>query len=185
LEFIPSQIINFANFFPSPAADLTEKAGTKATKSDMTQAPGAGSCLSLTVESKKVTMNRSLPPPHRRAMTQKQREAVVDLLLLGMFADGSLKASQDQKLLAVISQIGWQSYQTLDLYLQSAIAKAREASETDEGTQFRLRKIGESLETQELRQRALDYLAEFLDLDGKARPEAGFFQLAKTSVGGS
>ena len=118
-------------------------------------------------------------------MTQKQREAVVDLLLLGMFADGSLKASQDQKLLAVISQIGWQSYQTLDLYLQSAIAKAREASETDEGTQFRLRKIGESLETQELRQRALDYLAEFLDLDGKARPEAGFFQLAKTSVGGS
>jgi hypothetical protein len=118
-------------------------------------------------------------------MTQKQREAVVDLLLLGMFADGSLKASQDQKLLSVISQIGWQSYQTPDLYLQSAIAKARDASETEEGTRFRLRKIGESLETQELRQRALDYLAEFLGVDGKAGPEAGFFQIAKANVAGS
>jgi hypothetical protein len=184
LEFIPSQIINFANFFSSAAADLTEKAGRKATKSDMTQAPGVGCFLSFIVDPKKVTTNRG-PPLHRRTMTQKQREAVVDLLLLGMFADGSLKASQDQKLLSVISQIGWQSYQTLDLYLQSAIAKARDASETEEGTRFRLRKIGESLETQELRQRALDYLADFLALDGKAGTEAGFFQLAKANVGGS
>jgi hypothetical protein len=117
-------------------------------------------------------------------MTQKQRESVVELLLLGMFADGSLKASQDQKLLSVISQIGWQSYQTPDLYLQSAIAKARDASDTDEGTRFRLRKIGESLETKELRQQALDYLAEFLAVDGESLRGAGFFQLAKANVGG-
>ncbi len=35
-------------------------------------------------------------------MNQKQREALVDLLLLGMFADGSLKVSDDQKLRSVI-----------------------------------------------------------------------------------
>ncbi|MEY2606621.1 MAG: hypothetical protein QOH31_4443 [Verrucomicrobiota bacterium] len=40
-------------------------------------------------------------------MTQKQREAVVDLLLLGMFADAPLKVSEDQKLLSVIEEIGW------------------------------------------------------------------------------
>ena len=43
-------------------------------------------------------------------MNQKQREALVDLLLLGMFADGSLKVSDDQKLLSVIEEIGWESY---------------------------------------------------------------------------
>jgi hypothetical protein len=173
---------NSANFFIF-AADRSEKAGMKATKSDMTQAPAVGCFSSFTLDRRKPTTKRC-PPTHRRTMTQKQREAVVDLLLLGMFADGSLKASQDQKLLSVISQIGWQSYQTPDLYLQSAIAKARDASDTEEGTRFRLRKIGESLETQELRQRALDYLAEFLAVDSESGPGAGFFQLARANVGG-
>ena len=39
-------------------------------------------------------------------MTQEQREAVVDLLLLGMFADDPLRVSEDQKLLSVIEEIG-------------------------------------------------------------------------------
>ena len=41
-------------------------------------------------------------------MTQEQREAVVDLLLLGMFADAPLRVSEDQKLLSVIEEIGWE-----------------------------------------------------------------------------
>jgi hypothetical protein len=67
-------------------------------------------------------------------MNQKQREALVDLLLLGMFVDGSLKVSDDQKLRSVIEEIGWESYQTPDLYFQSAIAKARDAADTETGT---------------------------------------------------
>ena len=117
-------------------------------------------------------------------MTQKQREALVDLLLLGMFADGSLKVSEDQKLLSVIREVGWQSYQTPDLYLQSAIAKAREASDTEDATRRRLEKISENLATAETRQKAVTYLTQFLGVDGAVdAAESRFLELAKGALG--
>jgi hypothetical protein len=61
-----------------------------------------------------------------------------------MFADGSLKVSDHQKLRSVIEKIGWESYQTPDLYFQSGIAKARDAADTETGTRSRLKKINET-----------------------------------------
>jgi hypothetical protein len=118
-------------------------------------------------------------------MNQKQREALVDLLLLGMFADGSLKVSDDQKLLSVIEEIGWESYQTPDLYFQSAIAKARDAADTEAGTLARLKKIHDSLASDEIRQQAIESLEKFLRLDGEPGvEESKFLELAKASLHG-
>jgi hypothetical protein len=118
-------------------------------------------------------------------MNQKQREALVDLLLLGMFADGSLKVSDDQKLLSVIEEIGWESYQTPDLYFQSAIAKARDAADTEPGTLARLKKIRDSLASDEIRQQAIERLEKFLSLDGRPGvEESKFLELAKASLHG-
>jgi hypothetical protein len=118
-------------------------------------------------------------------MNQKQREALVDLLLLGMFADGSLKVSDDQKLLSVIEEIGWESYQTPDLYFQSAIAKARDAADTEVGTLARLRKINEGLASDEMRPQAIERLEQFLSLDGQPGvEESKFLELAKATLHG-
>src|ERR1700747_2932604 len=120
--------------------------------------------------------------PNRGAftMTQEQREAVVDLLLLGMFADAPLRVSEDQKLVSVIEEIGWDSYQTPDLYLQSAIAKARDTLETTGATKHRLKKINEELNEPGLRQRALEYLTQFLGVDGAVdAEESKFLELVK------
>jgi hypothetical protein len=118
-------------------------------------------------------------------MNQKQREALVDLLLLGMFADGSLKVSDDQKLLSVIEEIGWESYQTPDLYFQSAIAKARDAADTEAGTLARLKKIHDGLASDEIRQQAIERLEKFLRLDGEPGvEESKFLELAKASLHG-
>jgi hypothetical protein len=118
-------------------------------------------------------------------MNQKQREALVDLLLLGMFADGSLKVSDDQKLLSVIEEIGWESYQTPDLYFQSAIAKARDAADTEVGSLARLKKINDGLASDEIRQQAIDRLVQFLSLDGQpGMEESKFLEFAKASLHG-
>jgi hypothetical protein len=118
-------------------------------------------------------------------MNQKQREALVDLLLLGMFADGSLKVSDDQKLRSVIEEIGWESYQTPDLYFQSAIAKARDASDTESGTRSRLKKINEALASDDARQLALERLERFLSLDSEPTlEESKFLELAKENLHG-
>jgi hypothetical protein len=116
-------------------------------------------------------------------MTQKQREAVVDLLLLGMFADAAVTVNEDQKLLSVIAEIGWESYQTAELYLQSAIAKARDASDSEDATVHRLDRISDELNDGGLRQRALDYLTQFLRADGAVVPEESkFLELARTAL---
>jgi hypothetical protein len=116
-------------------------------------------------------------------MTQKQREAVVDLLLLGMFADASVTVNEDQKLLSVITEIGWESYQTPDLYLHSAIAKARDASDTEDATKHRLNRISDELNDAGLRQRALEYLTQFLRADGAVdADESKFLELARTAL---
>src|SRR5260370_38356415 len=101
-------------------------------------------------------------------MTQEQREAVVDLLLLGMFADAPLRVSEDQKLLSVIEEIGWESYQAPDLYLQSAIAKARDPTDTEGGIRHRLEKIAQELHGTGLRQRALACLTRVLEIEAAA-----------------
>jgi hypothetical protein len=118
-------------------------------------------------------------------MNQKQREALVDLLLLGMFADGSLKVSDDQKLLSVIEEIGWESYQTPDLYFQSAIAKARDAADTETGTLARLKKINDGLANDDVRQQAIMRLEQFLSVDGEPdAEESKFLEQAKASLHG-
>ena len=118
-------------------------------------------------------------------MNQKQREALVDLLLLGMFADGSLKVSDDQKLLSVIEEIGWESYQTPDLYFQSAIAKARDATDTEVRTLARLKKINDGLASDEIRHQAIERLEQFLSLDGQPGvEESKFLELAKATLHG-
>jgi Tellurite resistance protein TerB len=116
-------------------------------------------------------------------MTQQQREAVVELLLLGMFADAPIKVSEDQKLLSVIEEIGWESYQTADLYLQSAIARARDTVETEGATRHRLEKISEELNEPGMKQRALDYLIQFLGVDGAVdAEESRFLDQAKEAL---
>jgi hypothetical protein len=116
-------------------------------------------------------------------MTQEQRQAVVDLLLLGMFADAPLRVSEDKKLLSVIEEIGWESYQAPDLYLQSAIAKARDATDTEGGVRHRLEKIGQELNDAGLRQRALDYLTQFLGVDGAVdAEESKFLELVREAL---
>jgi hypothetical protein len=116
-------------------------------------------------------------------MTQQQREAVVDLLLLGMFADAPLKVSEDQKLLSVIEEIGWQSYQAPDLYLQSAIARARDTLETEGATRHRLERISEELNEPGLKLRALEYLTQFLVVDGAVdAEESRFLEQAKEAL---
>ena len=117
-------------------------------------------------------------------MIQPQREALVDLLLLGMFADRNLKVSEDQRILSLIQEIGWQSYQAPDLYFQAAIAKVRDASDTDARTRYRLHKISEALGDAETRAMALSHLAKFLALDGAVDlDEENLLKAAKTEFG--
>jgi hypothetical protein len=61
--------------------------------------------------------------------------------------------------------------------------KQREASDTEAGTKFRLKKINEGLASNDVRQLALQRLEQFLSMDGDPRwEESTFLALVKQNV---
>ncbi|MFY9988263.1 MAG: hypothetical protein WAK31_26145 [Chthoniobacterales bacterium] len=83
----------------------------------------------------------------------------------------------------MIEEIGWESYQTPDLYFQSAIAKARDAADTEARTLARLKKINDGLASDDIRHLAIERLEQFLRLHGEpGLEESRFLELAKANL---
>ena len=63
-------------------------------------------------------------------LTQPQREAVFDLLLLGMYADGNLKLAENAQVFSLTEQLGWESYQDRSEYSETATARGSQVTRT-------------------------------------------------------
>jgi hypothetical protein len=99
-------------------------------------------------------------------LSQPQREAVVDLLLLGMYADELLAISEDERLAAVFQEIGWHDSASREEYIHTAIAKVRAAHESSEIPSF-LSTLSARLGTRDARQCAFDLLESVLEADAR------------------
>lgn len=117
-------------------------------------------------------------------LTQPQREAVLDLLLLGIYADGAIRLNENERVYDLISSYGWESYQDAREYSQTAIARARAALETDETLAIFFRGLSSRLAEDDVKNLALALLARLIEADNAAtESEADFYQKAKTAFG--
>lgn len=65
------------------------------------------------------------------ANEDQEHEAVVDLLVLMMFADGRVREGEEQEIEAIAADYGWENDRfSVQQYLGTAVAKVREAHET-------------------------------------------------------
>jgi hypothetical protein len=99
-------------------------------------------------------------------LSQPQREAVVELMLLGMYADGLLSLIEDERIASVFREIGWHSVNTPQEYMDGAIPKVRVAYE-DSAVPSYLSTIAARLGTPEARQCAFDLLETVLEADAR------------------
>lgn len=117
-------------------------------------------------------------------LTQPQREGVFDLLLLGMYADNTLRLAENKQLYALLSPYGWEGYQDPQEYSDLATARAREANDTEEGTRAFLADIAARLADEGVKKLALALLARMIEADEQAtESEADYYQKAKTAFG--
>jgi hypothetical protein len=117
-------------------------------------------------------------------LTQPQREAIFDLLLLGTYADDSLKISEDRRLYAMISELGWESYQDPDEYANTATARVRAAAEDDTATADFVDALSTRLGTPEARQLALTLFRRLINADDEvAAAESALHQRVKSVFG--
>ena len=118
------------------------------------------------------------------SLTQPQREAIFDFLLLAMYADSALKLAENERIYEIVSGLGWESYQDPSQYSDLATARVRKANETDAGMREFLAALSVRLENEDARTFALAVLLRLLDADQQVdESEQSFHAAAKAAFG--
>ena len=117
-------------------------------------------------------------------LTQPQREGVLDLLLLGIYADSTVRLSEIERVYNLLSPFKWESYQDPQEYSETGISRARAATENDAAMEDFLARVSLRLGNDDVKKLALALLARLIESDDTAtESEADFYQKAKTAFG--
>jgi uncharacterized tellurite resistance protein B-like protein len=117
-------------------------------------------------------------------LSQPQREATLDLLLLGIYADSTIRLSENERIYDLLSPFGWESYQDAREYSQTATSRVRGALENEDALTVFLAGISTRLNDEGVKKLALALLARVIESDDSAtESEADFFQRSKTAFG--
>jgi hypothetical protein len=114
---------------------------------------------------------------------QSQREALVDLCLLGMYSDTLVSLAEQDFLNAEFIQLNWESGISFDVYLQTTTAKVRAVKNDSLKMQELIQDISQRLGSDEFKQKAIDELEKLISTDGVVKLEEEFLTEVKTVMG--
>jgi len=103
--------------------------------------------------------------PQREAQ-QQQREALLDLLILAMFADRHIAAPEQAAVRERAAALPWDSPRPLDVFVDSSVRRARRVLGDVEAEREYLADIGQRLGDAEARRAALVACEELAHVDG-------------------
>ena len=109
--------------------------------------------------------------PSKKEWEQRQREAIIDLVLFGMYADHLLSLAENQFLEDEVDELDWEAPISCVAYLSTAIHRVRDIEGSAEKRTAFLQSIRERLGDETGRQGALLVLEDLFASDGKAREE--------------
>ena len=119
-------------------------------------------------------LGKEMAQAQAEPFTQPQREALIDLLLLGMYADNMVSIAENQFLDDEVEELIWDSPTSPSAYLSAAIHRIRSAEEHPEKRRALLQSITERFGNTHGKQGALLVLKELLASDGTAEEEQKF-----------
>ena len=115
-------------------------------------------------------MNEQLYPALREALgadlSQKEREAVVDLALWAMYVDGSLKLEETTAIYTLENEASWESGIPLGQYVRSSLPLVRDALSDSAARERLLGGIADRLRTSRARSLAFAAAREMIGVDG-------------------
>lgn len=114
-------------------------------------------------------------------MTQSQREAVLDLVILAMFADSHLSLKEDARMQEALEKIGWESVKPREIFFCNSMNRARKASDssaaTDEYISDRVKELNVWSKAE-----AMSFLESLLASDGVTAVESAFLARVKSAM---
>jgi hypothetical protein len=97
--------------------------------------------------------------------TDQQKQAVVDLLVLGMYADGNLDLIEDEKARRVLDSIQFKSDSARQYFLDASFARARKHGASAKTTRSYISEIAKSYPTPAMRRQVYTALEDSLTSD--------------------
>jgi len=98
-------------------------------------------------------------------LTDQQKQAVVDLLVLGMYADGNLDLIEDEKARQVLDSIRFSSDSARQYFLDASFARARKHGASAKTTRSYISGIAKSFPTPAMRRQVYTALEDSLASD--------------------
>jgi uncharacterized tellurite resistance protein B-like protein len=102
---------------------------------------------------------------------QVEREATIELMVMTMYIDKTLKLAEDEAIKQYLGSITWESWYKSEKFLGVAIAKVRNALSSKEKTTALLEDINSRLSSQERKSQALQACRELAIADGELSQE--------------
>lgn len=115
-------------------------------------------------------------------VTQTQREAMVDLCLLGMYSDSKLSVDEQDFLGEEFDKLSWESGISFGSYLQRVVPKVRSATNDVQEREELLQDIARRLGDGDFKQTAMNSLQELLESDGMVQPESKFMDNVRQAM---
>ncbi|MGJ8653667.1 MAG: hypothetical protein ACSHX8_10375 [Opitutaceae bacterium] len=115
------------------------------------------------------------------SVTQPEREAIIDLLLLGIYIDGHLSLAETSEFDNAADSLGWDSSTGPSIYISNATDRVRNARTSEDAVAELISFVGQRLTSAGSKERALVLLNRLLTADGKTEKEKAFFEQVETS----
>ncbi|MBC8096380.1 MAG: TerB family tellurite resistance protein [Akkermansiaceae bacterium] len=97
--------------------------------------------------------------------TKSQKEALVDLLLYGMYLDGNLSAIEDRRIGELLATMEFPSEDAQQRFLDAAYTRTRQRSVTEEGIRSFVTEVARNFSTPDLRRRTFNLLESMVSSD--------------------
>ena len=112
----------------------------------------------------------------RDGLSQEQREAIIDLLILGAYTDNRLSLREEKAFESLTGTLSWESEIELSDYIKDAIAKVRSIRSNPSAKAGLLGEIKERLHSRSSVSKALNLLHKVFISDGRSYDEANFYR---------
>ena len=122
-------------------------------------------------------------PEEARNLNQEQREALIDLLLLGMYADNLISIAENQFIEDEVQELHWESGISLSAYFASAYHKVRDARENEAQRQELIRDIGRRLGDDDTKRGVLHVLKSLFEADETVKEEETLLEEIQSILG--
>jgi uncharacterized tellurite resistance protein B-like protein len=110
--------------------------------------------------------------------TQPQRQALLDLLVLAMYADGHLASAEDARLQRLLSTLGSDTDYDRGRQLDAAVTRVRLHSQTPEAARVYAAQLAQSFTLPAHRQQVSQLLGDLMVSDGQvSAPESRFLSV--------